>query len=223
MTESDYQYPLSDALPPQQISPAASERVAALTNLDRVSILAEALPYMQRFAGKTIVVKYGGAAMKDPTLKAGVITDLVLLWTVGIRPVLVHGGGPEINSWLKKLNIEPEFKGGLRVTDGEGFEGGCVSIAPTLSCSAGVGSIYIEHKLLHMLRLLSSTLNLSPLGACASQMVRGGLYTCQTVLGAREGIEHRLGAQGCSYKLNIEREFKRGLQGVGLVVCLFTC
>jgi acetylglutamate kinase len=48
-----------------------------------------------------------------------VITDLVLLWTVGIRPVLVHGGGPEINSWLKKLNIEPEFKGGLRVTDGE--------------------------------------------------------------------------------------------------------
>ncbi len=48
------------------------------------------------------------------------ITNLVLLWTVGIRPVLVHGGGPEINSWLKKLNIEPEFKGGLRVTDGEG-------------------------------------------------------------------------------------------------------
>jgi acetylglutamate kinase len=52
-------------------------------------------------------------------LQAGVITDLVLLWTVGIRPVLVHGGGPEINSWLQKLNIEPEFKGGLRVTDGE--------------------------------------------------------------------------------------------------------
>lgn len=52
--------------------------------------------------------------------QAGVITDLVLLWTVGIRPVLVHGGGPEINSWLKKLNIQPEFKGGLRVTDGTG-------------------------------------------------------------------------------------------------------
>jgi len=51
-------------------------------------------------------------------LQAGVITDLVLLWTVGIRPVLVHGGGPEINSWLGKLGIEAEFKGGLRVTDG---------------------------------------------------------------------------------------------------------
>lgn len=97
-------------------------QLAALSQLDRVSILAEALPYMQKFAGKTIVVKYGGAAMKDPTLKAGVITDLVLLWTVGIRPVLVHGGGPEINSWLTKLGIEPEFKNGLRVTDGPTME-----------------------------------------------------------------------------------------------------
>eukprot|EP00879_Flechtneria_rotunda_P003534 GHRR01003766.1.p1 GENE.GHRR01003766.1~~GHRR01003766.1.p1 ORF type:complete len:345 (+),score=111.78 GHRR01003766.1:307-1341(+) len=96
---------------------AVNPVVSQLSNLDRVSILAEALPYMQRFSGKTIVVKYGGAAMKDPTLKAGVITDLVLLWTVGIRPVLVHGGGPEINSWLAKLGIEPQFKGGLRVTD----------------------------------------------------------------------------------------------------------
>lgn len=95
---------------------------ATLSQLDKVSILAEALPYMQRFAGKTIVVKYGGAAMKDPTLKAGVITDLVLLWTVGIRPVLVHGGGPEINSWLTKLGIQPEFKNGLRVTDGPTME-----------------------------------------------------------------------------------------------------
>lgn len=98
-------------------SPTASSTTPALSNLDRVSILAEALPYMQRFAGKTVVVKYGGAAMKDPSLKARVITDLVLLWTVGIRPVLVHGGGPEINSWLGKLGIEAEFKNGLRVTD----------------------------------------------------------------------------------------------------------
>ncbi|GBF98717.1 acetylglutamate kinase [Raphidocelis subcapitata] len=103
---------------------AAPEKpvTAVLSQLDRVSILAEALPYMQKFAGKTIVVKYGGAAMKDPTLKAGVITDLVLLWTVGIRPVLVHGGGPEINSWLTKLGIQPEFKNGLRVTDGPTME-----------------------------------------------------------------------------------------------------
>ncbi|KDD72164.1 hypothetical protein H632_c3764p0, partial [Helicosporidium sp. ATCC 50920] len=75
----------------------------------RVSVLAEALPYLQRFAGKTVVIKYGGAAMKDPALKAGVISDLVLLSCVGIRPVLVHGGGPEINIWLDRLGITPEF------------------------------------------------------------------------------------------------------------------
>ena len=57
-------------------------------------------------------------AQQFPTRQAGVITDLVLLWTVGIRPVLVHGGGPEINSWLTKLGITPEFKKGLRITDG---------------------------------------------------------------------------------------------------------
>ena len=86
---------------------------------DRVSVLSEALPYLQRFRGKTIVIKYGGAAMKDPSLKAGVVSDLVLLATVGIRPVLVHGGGPEINIWLSKLGIEANFKNGLRVTDGK--------------------------------------------------------------------------------------------------------
>ncbi|KAK2080666.1 hypothetical protein QBZ16_000520 [Prototheca wickerhamii] len=88
-----------------------------LTPLHRVSILSEALPYLQKFRGKTIVIKYGGAAMKDPSLKAGVVQDLVLLATVGIKPVLVHGGGPEINIWLGKLGIEPEFRNGLRVTD----------------------------------------------------------------------------------------------------------
>eukprot|EP00891_Asterochloris_glomerata_P002455 jgi/Astpho2/2455/gw1.00046.16.1_t len=72
---------------------------------------------MQRFRNKVIVVKYGGAAMKDASLKDGVIKDLVLLASIGVRPVLVHGGGPEINIWLKKLGIEAQFKNGLRVTD----------------------------------------------------------------------------------------------------------
>ncbi len=85
---------------------------ATLSNLDRVTILSEALPYLQKFNGKTVVVKYGGAAMKDPTLKVTTGRDC------GIRAVLVHGGGPEINSWLEKLGIKPEFKNGLRVTDG---------------------------------------------------------------------------------------------------------
>lgn len=83
----------------------------------RVHILSEALPYIQQFRGRTVVVKYGGAAMKDGRLKAGVIRDIVFMACVGIRPVVVHGGGPEINLWLGKLGIEPQFKDGLRVTD----------------------------------------------------------------------------------------------------------
>ncbi|MBF2088304.1 MAG: acetylglutamate kinase [Leptolyngbya sp. DLM2.Bin15] len=83
----------------------------------RVRVLSEALPYIQKFAGRTIVVKYGGAAMKDSSLKAKVMRDIVFMACVGLRPVVVHGGGPEINSWLTKLNIEPQFKNGLRVTD----------------------------------------------------------------------------------------------------------
>ena len=85
----------------------------------RVRILSEALPYIQKFAGRTIVIKYGGAAMKDGSLKAKVINDVVFLACVGVRPVVVHGGGPEINHWLHKLDIKPAFKDGLRVTDAD--------------------------------------------------------------------------------------------------------
>jgi acetylglutamate kinase len=83
----------------------------------RVQVLSEALPYIQQFTGRTVVVKYGGAAMKDSDLKDKVIRDIVFLSCVGLRPIVVHGGGPEINSWLDKLGIEPQFKNGLRVTD----------------------------------------------------------------------------------------------------------
>jgi acetylglutamate kinase len=87
------------------------------TAATRVRILSEALPYIQKFANRTIVIKYGGAAMKEDSLKAKVINDIVFLVSVGVRPVVIHGGGPEINTWLQKLNIEPQFKDGLRVTD----------------------------------------------------------------------------------------------------------
>jgi acetylglutamate kinase len=87
------------------------------TEATRVRILSEALPYIQQFAGRIVVVKYGGAAMKDSSLKDKVIRDIVFLSCVGVRPVVVHGGGPEINSWLDKLGIAPQFKNGLRVTD----------------------------------------------------------------------------------------------------------
>lgn len=85
----------------------------------RVRILSEALPYIQAFAGRTIVIKYGGAAMKDGSLKSKVVRDIVFLSCVGVRPVVIHGGGPEINTWLGKLGIEAQFKDGLRVTNAD--------------------------------------------------------------------------------------------------------
>lgn len=88
----------------------------------RVKILSEALPFIQKFRGKTIVVKYGGAAMKSEALQASVIADLVLLSCVGLRIVFVHGGGPEINQWLGRLGIQPNFLNGLRVTDASTME-----------------------------------------------------------------------------------------------------
>lgn len=96
--------------------------VAAVDSPTRVEILSEALPYIQQFRGKTIVVKYGGAAMKSPELQDSVVKDLVLLSCVGLRLVVIHGGGPEINSWLTRLNIQPQFLNGLRVTDAATME-----------------------------------------------------------------------------------------------------
>ncbi len=83
----------------------------------RVSVLSEALPYIQRFAGRRIVIKYGGAAMGHRTLQEAVFRDIALLSSVGVQLVVVHGGGPEINQWLQKLGIQSEFRDGLRVTD----------------------------------------------------------------------------------------------------------
>jgi len=105
---------------PRFIMPTApNPEILTATDADRVRILSEALPYIQRFANRTVVVKYGGAAMKDSNLKDKVVRDIVFLSCVGLRPIVVHGGGPEINTWLGKLNIEPQFKDGLRVTDAE--------------------------------------------------------------------------------------------------------
>jgi len=92
--------------------------VSAEDNL-RVSFLSEALPYIQRFAGRRIVVKYGGAAMVREDLREAVFRDLALLACVGVQPVVVHGGGPEINQWLARLAIEPQFRDGLRITDAD--------------------------------------------------------------------------------------------------------
>ncbi|MCD2475984.1 acetylglutamate kinase, partial [Staphylococcus aureus] len=78
-----------------------------------------ALPYIRAFAGKTIVIKYGGNAMADPELKAGFARDVVMLKLVGLNPVVVHGGGPQINQLLSRLGKQGEFVSGMRVTDDE--------------------------------------------------------------------------------------------------------
>ena len=83
----------------------------------RAGVLSDALPYMRRYAGKTIVVKYGGHAMGDPALGASFARDIVLLKQIGVHPVVIHGGGPQIAQMLKRLNIQSSFVDGLRVTD----------------------------------------------------------------------------------------------------------
>jgi acetylglutamate kinase len=87
--------------------------------LNIAQVLTEALPYIQRFIGKTIVVKFGGNAMVDPLLHESFARDVVLMKLVGMNPVVVHGGGPQIDSLLKKLNIHSEFVNGMRVTDSQ--------------------------------------------------------------------------------------------------------
>lgn len=82
-------------------------------------VLSEALPYIQRFSGRTIIVKYGGNAMIDQSLKASFASDIVLMQTVGMRPIVVHGGGPQIGDLLERLNIESKFVNGMRVTNEE--------------------------------------------------------------------------------------------------------
>lgn len=89
---------------------------------EQAAILVEALPYIRQYYGKTILIKYGGAAMVDESLKQGVCADIVLMHFVGMRPVLVHGGGPEVSDVMRRLGKEPSFINGLRVTDAETME-----------------------------------------------------------------------------------------------------
>jgi len=91
-------------------------------NLRRVEILMEALPYIREFRGRTVVIKYGGAAMEQADLKDTFALDVILLALVGIHPVIVHGGGPQIGALMKRLGKEPRFVGGMRVTDEETIE-----------------------------------------------------------------------------------------------------
>ncbi len=87
------------------------------STIERANTICEALPYIHRYSGKTLVIKYGGNAMNDETVTTTILQDIAALKIVGVNPILVHGGGPEINKMLTRLNIKPQFKNGLRITD----------------------------------------------------------------------------------------------------------
>ncbi|HYR25633.1 MAG TPA: acetylglutamate kinase [Aquabacterium sp.] len=105
---------------PQTVPPA--DAVAHIAPRDKAEILAQALPYIRKFHGKTIVIKYGGNAMTDPELQADFAEDVVLLKLVGLNPVVVHGGGPQIDAALNKIGKKGQFIQGMRVTDEETME-----------------------------------------------------------------------------------------------------
>jgi acetylglutamate kinase len=90
--------------------------------IDKADVLLEVLPYLQRFANKTIVIKYGGHAMEDEELKKSFVRDVILMSFIGLNPVIVHGGGPQIDQMLKKIGKKSEFIGGMRVTDDQTME-----------------------------------------------------------------------------------------------------
>src|SRR6184192_4602646 len=93
-----------------------------MSEFRRAEVLLEALPYIREFRGKTVVIKYGGAAMERADLKEPFALDVILLRLVGLKPVIVHGGGPQIGALMKRLGKEPRFVGGMRVTDEETVE-----------------------------------------------------------------------------------------------------
>ncbi|MQY21119.1 acetylglutamate kinase [Nocardia macrotermitis] len=101
------------------VSQSVPDVVAGLSALDKAHVLADALPWLQKFRDTIVVVKYGGNAMIDEDLKRAFAADMVFLRTVGVHPIVVHGGGPQISAMLKRLGLEGEFRGGLRVTTPE--------------------------------------------------------------------------------------------------------
>ena len=96
--------------------------MSGMTPHDKAAVLIESLPWLERFHGSTVVIKYGGNAMTDPALRRAFAADMVFLRYAGIKPVVVHGGGPQISAMLERLGIDSEFRGGLRVTTPEAMD-----------------------------------------------------------------------------------------------------
>ena len=102
--------------------PAGTGHVLSSNGAEKADVLVEALPYIRKFFGSTVVVKYGGNAMTDPALARQFADDVVLMRSVGMRPVVVHGGGPQISALMERLGMVPEFRDGLRVTDADSLD-----------------------------------------------------------------------------------------------------
>ncbi|MBE6009015.1 MAG: acetylglutamate kinase, partial [Lachnospiraceae bacterium] len=121
--------------------------------IGKAKILIEALPFIEKFYGKTVVVKYGGSALINPEIKDTIIKDIALMKLVGMHPVVVHGGGPDINDFLKRMEIQSKFIDGIRVTDDETMEIVEMVLAGKLNksivteiCQCGVKAVGISGK-----------------------------------------------------------------------------
>ena len=172
--------------------------------LAKAETLVEALPYMQRYAGKTFVVKYGGHAMGDPEAARDFAEDVVLMKAVGINVVVVHGGGPQIGAMLKKLGVESQFIGGLRVTDKETAQIAEMVLAGSINkeivgwiAGAGGKAVGISGK-------------------------DGGLVVCEKVLGKREadpnsGIERNVDLGFVGDPVSVDRSILDTLANNGII------
>ena len=162
-----------------------------MTNPDlQAEILSQALPYIRRFAGATLVIKYGGAAMLDDELKRAVMRDLALMRFVGINPILVHGGGPEVSDAMRKMGKEPEFIGGLRVTDAETME--IVEMVLTGKTNRGIVSL-LNAEGLNAVGLSGKDANLL---VAVKETARGDIGYVGRITQVNPGIVHTLTAAG---------------------------
>lgn len=138
--------------------------------IERANILVEALPYINRYAGKIIIIKYGGNAMNDPAIMRTIMQDVAALKIVGVHPVIVHGGGPEINAMLKRLDIPSRFENGLRVTDAAAME---------------VVQMVLAGKINKNLTAMLNTMGVKAVGLCGKD---GGLIRVEK-MPARDGVD----------------------------------
>jgi acetylglutamate kinase len=152
--------------------------------IKKAEVLVEALPYMQEFAGKTVVIKYGGNAMINSELKNAVMKDVILLKCIGLKPVLIHGGGPEITEMLERLGIESNFVNGLRVTDGQTMEVAQMVLAGKTN------------------KDIVSMLNIKGAKAIGFCGIDGNLIECEKLTADMDGNETDLGYVGKILRVN---------------------